>query len=136
MTTNMKEQLEDFKRLNDAAKKIKEELVSYNKPLLEKWIIDKSIPLEERWNLWKDSPEELKNECQWVEDFTISGRGISWYDDFYKERCETVYLSDLIHNMQRDFNEPVCLKKYTQADIDDFKEQILAKNLLSFVYDW
>lgn len=102
------------------------------KKQFETVIRDKSIPLEERWALFVWAPITFKNTSSWVEDFDsekLLGSKIFWYDDLYYERYETVNTTDMIER----FKEK---EEFTPEIIDAFKEEILQKNLGSWVNDW
>jgi len=115
----------------------------------EKFILvikDKSIPLGERWELFKKAPTELKNNGSWIESFKAlneaCGGEVSWYDDFCKERHETVHLVDLVSDVEWCIENDQVDRGYCKAFfdkpelLDKFKEEILEKNIESFEYDW
>jgi hypothetical protein len=113
-------------------------------------IKDKTIPLDERWNLWRDAPSNLKENESWIVNFEIENKvgEISWFDDFYIERNQTIYMADIIEREREDV-------KYLQGDpdykfakqitkkfmdspelLDEWREEILQLNLESFQLYW
>lgn len=105
-------------------------VISNIKRLYLPYIQDKSIPLEDRWEIFGKVPQELKEHKIWIVHFPSEKKfgEICWYDDFYVERHETVNLIDLVRSINRN--------KWSQERIDAFKEDILQMNLGSFINDW
>lgn len=99
--------------------------VKLMKSRFERLIAETSIPLETRWRLFCDSPDYLKNHKTWIVDIRLHGEEIHWYDDFYINRHQTVDMKDIVEHLEE-----------IDQDLAAFKEEILAKNLGSFVYDW
>lgn len=109
-------------------------------------ITDKSIPLNERWELFKKAPTELKETTCWVVNFNTlneaEGGHVSWYDMFGVDRHQTVEMLDIIERLEEIIEYGQTKIKAKQffidnpAKLDDLKEEILSMNLQSFVYDW
>lgn len=107
-----------------------------NETEYKKFITDKDIPLEKRWNTFKNAPYNWKYHDSYLVHFAIEriiNRKITWYDDFYIERHQTVDMCDVIEYIQES-DRPICVD--LAAHIDEFKEEILSINLGSFIYDW
>lgn len=121
----------------------------------EAFIMDQSIPLEERWDVWEDAPVELKNHQSWIVRFKNLHDDAIGYDGLIRhaERHETVHIDDLmcsIEECQAEYaeGEPdgTCewslrwykgkQKVFEDFNMDALKEEILAMNLTSFEYDW
>lgn len=118
-----------------------EEIREYKNNSLSKryveYIRDKSIPLNDRWEVFKEAPKDWKNQSNWVQQFEVERKlgEISWYDDFYIEKNQTVDMVDIVERLEDDptrfFN-----KGWTLELIVEFKEEILQENISSFNYDW
>lgn len=110
-------------------------------PRYKAYIADKTIPLEDRMAVFRAAPYEWKDHQSWIVHFDseklLEGGEIFWYDDFYVERHETVDVYDFIVARLDDWltendYEPEDIAKIMTA----FKEEMLEKNLGSFVFDW
>jgi hypothetical protein len=109
-------------------------------------IKDKSIPLKERWELFVKAPTELREKDNWIQSFKALdealGSQVSWYDDFNRERHETVYLLDIVSDLEYLIKDcELCSKRFEvfvnkPELLDQYKEEILEKNIESFEYDW
>ncbi len=109
------------------------------------FIKDKSIPLDERWEFFKEAPEYLKNKSSYIEHFdaeTLLEEGeIVWYDEFYIERYQECELVNVISSIEDRINSKDDYPHSRGADysvefLEAFKEEILQKNMHSFVHDW
>lgn len=128
-----------------------EELTVQVKKKFEAIIVDKEIPLNQRWQFFIDAPSALKNQEAWIQHFKVLDRlekNISWYDEFNTDKYQTVYMADIIHSTEDNiayYVEHPKVKPYGKlakhflddpSIIDEWKEEILSRNLDSFVYDW
>lgn len=121
----------------------------------EKFIVDQSIPLDERWQLWEDAPHELKDHQSWIVHFKNLHDDAVGYDGLIRhaERHETVHIDDLMESIEECFDEYSegppegsdehharwyrnKQKVFEEFDLNALKEEILAMNLASFEYDW
>ena len=95
---------------------------------------DKSISLTQRWDFFAELPDYLGNHESWIQHFDSLG-DISWYDDFGKDRYALVRMKDVVESMEDDieYREE---QGYPQYDIAALKEEILERNIVSFVFDW
>ena len=118
------------------------------------YITDMTVPLSVRWAVFKEMPNEWKVEKSWVQHFDaekLLGGEISWYDDFYTEKYETVDMVGfveerlpeyLFEHTDIEYPDDVYgagideLPPEIQTIIDTWREEILAKNLASFKFDW
>jgi hypothetical protein len=106
----MKEKIEKFLKL-------KKDLTSE----LKKWVKDKSIPLEERWDVFVDS-ELWENDCYIIHSDVLD------LDRCYSnmDRHETINVEWILEYFS---DEP-------KEKLDKFKEEILENFIYSFTYDW
>ena len=122
----------------------------------ETFIIDKTIPLDERWDVWALAPSELKNDQSWIVRFNNLHDDAIGYDGVIRnaERHETVHIDDLMDSIEESLAEfaegpPDASKSewahrwykqkqkvFEDFDLDALKEEILEMNLGSFEYDW
>lgn len=108
------------------------------KKLFEQSISDKSIPLEDRWAIFVNAPDSLKNHHQWV---------ISWVSPeiedgmqyeggiMYWEKYETVKAERAIEAMWEYISEEN-FHEITEEMISSEMEMLLSKNIGSYCYDW
>lgn len=114
-------------------------------------LTNKNVPLETRWNFFVKYGDMIGNTKSWVCHFDVEKKlipinlkdraddnyvgEISWYDDFYKERGNTIIMHEIIEGIC-DSMDRFMKKGWTPELVDEFKEEILANNLYSFTYDW
>lgn len=100
-------------------------------------LIDQRFTLEARWRLFVAVESMLP----------IQSYGTHWgihvtdceYDDYGTERYQTVYFTDrleMLEEMLSNYEENEESLRYTQEDIDAWKERVLASGYRGFVYDW
>lgn len=119
------------------------------KPEFEAVIRDKDIDLYNRWALWCKAPSVLKNSDIFIVHFEFEKtlKNFNWFEDFYIERRQTVYLKDIVDNIKQDLVSAAgsinyssdygsVEKGWTQELLEGFMEDILSKNLDTFIYDW
>lgn len=122
-----------------------EEIIAYKKepcPLKGKYlefIQDKSHPLVERWAVFCEAPREWQQERQWIVHFEteklLPDAEISWYDEFYVDRHETVEMANFVD--VRLYEHLLDLGEVNvDAIVAAFKEEVLDMNLYSFINDW
>lgn len=111
--------------------------INFNKVILESNNDDKTIPLSKRWATFIDAPACIKNTEDYIVHFDWEKKyhNLEWYDSFNQDRYSTVNMEDLIVSMEESES---CddSSVYDKQSIIDIKEEILAKNLYSFVFDW
>jgi hypothetical protein len=109
-----------------------------------KTIKDKSIPVDERWEFWCDAPSSLKDFSQFSVKFESMGRNFHWTHDMWFERYQTVDLEDVVLELENsvqvqvdDLEQQFHRKLFRHPELlDQLKEEILARNLEYFVFDW
>ena len=127
---------------------ILEEIITYkngSNPLKERYIAyiaNQDISLEERWEVFCEAPIDWKNDNSYVVSFDVEkslrkkGYELSWYDDFYIEKNETVIMQEIVERIKESLDEELKELGWSEELLNDFKNEILAKNLGSFDYDW
>ena len=89
---------------------------------------DKSIDLETRWDLLKQS-YKLLPDTESSDGYTfIISNNISLYDEFYIDRYQTAEFIVLYENMAD--------KDYPKEKVDEWREFVLDKGCGSFTCDW
>lgn len=108
------------------------------KKLFEQFISDKSVALDDRWEIFVNAPDSLKNHHQWV---------ISWISPeiedgmqyeggiMYWEKYETVKVERAIEAMCEYMSEDN-FHEITKEMISSEMEMLLSKNIGSYCYDW
>lgn len=112
---------------------------------------DKELSLAERWYFFCGIPEELRDHHRWIMHYpqfeSVHGK-IQWYDNFVEYKHSTVDLIDLVEETiasyfeleegQTEVSEENLkyMKPFTPANLDDFKEAVLAAGYHSFTFDW
>lgn len=109
-------------------------------------LTNKNVPLETRWNFFIKYGDLIGNEGGWIQHFKVEKKlpdgEISWYDDFYKERYETIIMVDIIESIYDKIADDKRSKGsnrqsgWNEELVDEFKEEILAENLYSFILAW
>ena len=111
-------------------------------------IKDQSIPLDERWFLFKNTPREFKEHCGWIVHFSALQeiKNLEYECFKYYERRESIDTAECLVDLFEDnvyyyINYPEECEvgdeeKYTRDRLNRLKEEILSKNLGSFDYDW
>ena len=111
-------------------------------------IKDQSIPLDERWFLFKNTPREFKERRGWIVHFDalqeIKNLEYECFEHYERrESIDTVecLVDSFADNVYYYINYPEECKerdkeKYTLDRLNRLKEEILSKNLGSFDYDW
>jgi len=100
------------------------------KKALETYITDSGIDLDTRWLLFCDAPNSVKNAGTWIVVFYWEQKHgkINWYDDFGYDTYATINMQRVINSMED--------QEYSLEKINDMKEEILSRNLDSFVNAW
>lgn len=116
------------------------------KPNFAVYIQNKDIPLEERWAVFALAPAELKTHEDYGPTFRSIHSDFIMYDGpVHMDRGQTMTTLDLIENIEsslKDIEEDMyCGRKWAQdmleaVDLNALKEEIMAKNIKSFNYDW
>lgn len=124
-------------------KVFQQELESLRKDYL-KALTDTSIPLDERYEMLKSAPVELRDDPSSV--FTFGCVNIEWCEEY--ERHQTIWLTDIIDNLERNGILPQYVNwsvvdgnvRYADHDwsalIPLMKEELLAANCVTCTFDW
>lgn len=109
----------------------------------QKYIVDKNIPLNDRWAVFKEAPIEWKKTDSCYVTFKVASklpsREIVWYNDFHKDRYQTVDMVDLVDTIKDNIKWSKDKKEWEGWNlelVEELMEEILSKNLDSFIYDW
>jgi len=105
--------------------------LSVGKANLATYIRDKNISLDDRWKMFCKAPMQMRNTDSYIVTFNWEKKyhEISWYDSFGYDRYATVDMEDVITAMWEN-------EENNEEELKDMKEEILEKNLGSFIYDW
>lgn len=125
--------LDDIISYKNSPNELKDRAISY--------ITDGSIPLMDRWETFKEMPNDWHIHENWLQHFDseklLVNSEISWYDDVYVERYETVDMIELVDDRLCDrLSEDPNVYENPETILNAFREEIMAKNLGSFVFDW
>ena len=107
--------------------------IQVNIKLLQESIKDTDVSLEERWQIYLLIQPYLKTDsCYWSPKSIEKNHEISWFDDFYLEKEETLQLDDdFIERVENKVDE-----NDWDVDINELKEEIMAYGYGSFENDW
>lgn len=114
--------------------------VEARKKAIRDYIMDQSIPYEDRRDIWRRTPDHLRHHDSWVlhlPKFESKYGEISWYDDFYIERHSVMDLRDveeesrLFLKVRKDWNSG-----YNKEKFEDFVRECVDLGIHSFTFDW
>lgn len=113
---------EDIRSFNNH----KENLAS----LIQKFIMDASIPYEYRKAIWTNTPKglEVGDGIPSLPNYCAKYGKISWYDEVYADRYETIHLPAVIWILED--------RGYSRERIDLFISDCMADGTVTFVYAW
>lgn len=118
---NLKNEVVKFKSDQE---QLKQKVISF--------VQDKSISLEDRWEVFVDS--DLGDSSRWISAYGPFD-GSKDADEFYFNRHQVVDMVDLV-NMLIENNAANCGVIRTLDEINEIKEGMLQKFEQRFVYDW
>jgi hypothetical protein len=110
-------------------------------------VLDESIPVQERWVLWRKAPAELKDSDGFTPDFEVLNEIAggddewNWYSEYNVERYQSVDLEDMVDKIQQAI-DGTRSRSWAQPFVNDpslldrFKEEIMTQNIREFKYDW
>lgn len=102
--------------------------------LWEEFLKNKEYSLDEKWNIFVKYGEIFGRKDGWCQRFDIEKKvEINWFEDYNTHRRETVILSNFIEWIEENLEE---WPKWNRDLINEFKEEILQKNLWSYRFDW
>jgi coenzyme F420-reducing hydrogenase alpha subunit len=96
---------------------------------LKKWVVNKSIPLEERWELFIKSELGDHETSYW--DFNTFDNE-KFHDGEYRQKYQTLIPEDVINWATSKFNKI----NATEEQINNFKEEVLKNFIKSWEFDW
>lgn len=108
-----------------------------------KYIQNKDLPIDDRWEIFKAAPLEFKENEPWIQSFDIEDKigAFPWFELWGSNRNETINLIEFIDGIE--FDDETGLSDLFGIDeqfsvelLNEFKEEILQKNLVSFDLDW
>lgn len=134
------------------------------KPAYQAYLVDQSVDLDTRWNVWLMTPDELKGSYGWISDGRLKAFEVIGVEDpteyegmFYWDRYQTQDYADyLTHALETitDSEEGEygvespwrrnedCIEDWIERNptvkefVRQFKEEVLASGLIGFKYDW
>ncbi len=116
----------DFTQLNVLHEELKQQLLSF--------VTNKDIDLDVRFEAWEQAPVTMKEHRSSTEYFAGLPDDYVMYDGWvHADRYQTVTVSNILEAATGYYSEEAIL---SPENIILFKEDVLAKNVVSFVYDW
>lgn len=118
------------------------DIVNAHKEVFAAYIADTTKPLEDRWRVFCDAPEYLKNDmwymCSRLDHYF--GKDVVMYEgpvhiERYQEMTSEDAVEAYAEHLERLDENPV-EEPELKAIIDSIKEKILADNFGRFTYDW
>lgn len=109
-------------------------------PVVKQYIQDETKPIEDRWEVFAAVPREMLTH-PWLQSLNFGGMEISWYDDHYIERKETVDNIDVVSRYEENIDDPEYSEQMfrtsvTQEKINQLKADILKSGIRYWTYDW
>ena len=101
----------------------------------ETYIKDKSIPLEERWDLFVEAPDSLSKMKGWIQHFKIQNLNERIVYEEYS-RNQNCYAVDFIERATDTLTDNDLSSEQIEEISNALKEHFLSKNLKCFQYDW
>lgn len=116
----------DFTQLIALHDELKKQLLTF--------IQDKTIPLDERFAVWQAAPVTMKEHKTFTESFAGLPDDYVMYDGHvHADRHKTIKISDILEAAEGSYGEE---SQLSPENLILFKEDVLTKNINSFVYDW
>lgn len=141
MTNKLQQYKEVLLKSNRNSQELKESYLAI--------ITDKSISLEDRWEIFVTAPNEFKHHDPYIQHFDTIKKNFPYftlYDEMNIEKEEKVVMTEFIDSFNErmqdqelypDEQDEIGSKLFKEPEIlDQLKEEILAKNLGSFLNDW
>jgi hypothetical protein len=105
--------------------------VEVRKLKVREYIMDITNSYEDRYQVWKTTPDHLMSNDAWVAYLRVFDKKwgkISWYDDFYCERYSNVDL--------RSCAESGFENDWPEDQLKDFITECMDNGWHGFYYDW
>jgi hypothetical protein len=116
----------DFTQLILLHEELKEQLIAF--------ITNKDIDLDVRFAVWQQAPVTMKEHKTFTEEFAGLPEDYIMYVSYVSvDRYQTVTIKRILDIATGKYGKGGVL---SPEDIILFKEDVLAKNINSFVYDW
>lgn len=117
-------------RINEKIAELKDDFAAF--------IVDKSRPLEQRWEVFKKANDALSKHSQYIIRIPCLGESFfeHWFDG--DNKIPDTNMVDFIETLEdQSWEDNIDLFHIPEETaIEDVKEWILEKNLKSFSYDW
>lgn len=132
MTTSQNLLLQ-LNNLNDTLKQLKNEMKAH--------LSDKNTPVSERWDIFKQLPQDCYTNESYGPSFSNMGDLVMYEGLIHAERYETINvfeMVDIIEAAKNNFDAQSALiqKDLQRLNVDVLKEEIMSKMVSSFRYDW
>ena len=90
-----------------------------------------NISLDDKEKILRNTDIDISHG--WMLDIKkLDGTEVCWYDDFYIERRETAYITDIIDQAR----DKVVDEEWTKEEADHIIKELLNSGYTNFVYDW
>jgi hypothetical protein len=96
---------------------------------LLKILQNREVPLETRWGLYLKIEDSLDIDSFYQDLPYMDGAEITYYDDLYCDRYQTIYFSLMIEALEDS-------EKYSKEALDNLKEILLATGNGGCINDW
>ena len=107
-------------------KQLKNEMYKQQNLILE-FLKDTTKPLEDRWETYLKIEDTLPINSYYQNIPDMDGREVTYYDDLYCDKYQTIMFSDIIERLEPDFSK---------QSIDSLKELLLKTGNGGCINDW
>lgn len=102
---------------------------------------DKNIPLDERWELFKNLPKDCYSKDSYGPRFSNMGDLVLHEGFIHADRYESIDVIPMVQKIEDAKNnlsqqKPIFQNDLKKIDVDQLKEEVLAKMTGSFIFDW
>lgn len=102
-------------------------------PVVEEYIKNEEYSVDDRWEVYKAMPEGMLSSS-WIQHLNLNGKEISWYDDHYIERHQSVDNVEIIENYEERLGDGD--PDITEESIRQLKADMLKSGFRFWVLDW
>lgn len=132
MTTSQNLLLQ-LNNLNDTLKQLKNEMKAH--------LSDKNTPVSERWDIFKQLPQDCYTNESYGPSFSNMGDLVMYEGLIHAERYESINVFEMVDTIENAKNNLASQAEHIKKDlqrlnIDTLKEEIMRKMVSSFQYDW
>ena len=104
---------------------------------IEEFVKNQANPLEERIWVWENCPEAFTQvDSYYISAEYLDGTEISWYDDFYVEKYETVDCRELKECGKFSDWDSELKSVVKENEWNHFRQQCMDKGVFRFKFDW